>query len=505
MAFRLPRSGTGLWLTAAALATALVITTAVVLATRSGATSAHRGPLAASADPGTASPTPSATPVTFAPGAAGVGDPYFPLEGNGGYDVGHYDLALAYSPTSHRLAGTVTITATATQNLSRFDLDLSGLQVSSVTVDRAAATYSRVGQELRITPAHGLAQGVAFTTAVTYAGVPRTITGSPLVFGSPYGWQFTSDGSFVGDEPNAASTWFPSNDHPSDKATYTFRIRVPASRSVVANGDLVSRARHGKTATYVWNETKPMATYLATVDVGNWTFVHSKTSTGIPNLSAYDPALKAAVAKQRVVATTNAVTAYWAKEFGPYPFTSTGAIVDNLPAVGFSLETQTRPLYGFAPDPGTLSHELAHQWFGDSVSVATWRDIWLNEGFATFAADLWGEHTGASPSTYAVGRREWQSLPASASFWRQSIADPGRNAMFSQAVYYRGGMTLEALRHRIGDADFFRLLRTWTSDHRYGNADTAQFVALAQQVSGRNLTAFFQTWLWDKSKPATFG
>ncbi len=374
--------------------TALVITTAVVLATRGDPTPAHTGPPAAAVDPGTASPTPSATPVTFSPGAAGVGDPYFPLEGNGGYDVGHYDLALSYSPTSHRLAGTVTITATATQNLSRFDLDLSGLQVSSVSVDRTAATYSRVGQELRITPSHGLVKGVAFTTAVRYAGVPRTITGSPVVFGSPYGWQFTGDGSFVGDEPNAASTWFPSNDHPSDKATYTFRIRVPASRSVVANGDLVSRTRHGQTATYVWNETRPMATYLATIDVGNWTFVHSKTSTGIPNLTAYDPALKAAVAKQRVVATTNAVTAYWAKEFGPYPFTSTGAIVDNLPTVGFSLETQTRPLYGFAPDPGTLSHELAHQWFGDSVSVATWRDIWLNEGFATFAADLWAEHTG---------------------------------------------------------------------------------------------------------------
>ena len=205
------------------------------------------------------------------------------------------------------------------------------------------------------------------------------------------------------------------------------------------------------------------------------------------------------------MATTNAVTDYWAKKFGPYPFTSTGAIVDNLPDVGFSLETQTRPLYGFAPDPQTLSHELAHQWFGDSVSVRTWRDIWLNEGFATFAMDLWAEHTGAGASTYAVGRKVWASLPANDPFWQQSIADPGANAMFSRAVYYRGGMTLEALRHRIGDADFFRLLQTWTKQHRYGNADTAQFVALAQQVSGRNLTAFFQTWLWDKTKPATFG
>jgi aminopeptidase N len=448
---------------------------------------------------------PSAQGATrFTPGASGVGDPYFPLEGNGGYDVGHYDLDLSYAPAAHQLSGTATVTAKATQNLSRFDLDLSGMTVRAVVVNGVAASWSRSGQELRITPRTGLPKGSAFTAAVTYDGSPKTISGSPIVFGADYGWQYTPDGAFVGDEPNASRTWFPSNDHPSDKASYTFRITVPSDRAVVANGDLTSQSTQAGRTTFVWNETSPMATYLATIDIGNWTFDRSTTPSGIPNLTAYDPALRSGVVQEKVVATTNAVTDYWAKEFGPYAFSSTGAIVDNVPNVGFSLETQTRPLYGFAPDPGTLSHELAHQWFGDSVSVKTWQDIWLNEGFASFAADLWAEHTGG-PTTFANAKAIWQQIPADDPFWDQAIADPKRNTMFSDAVYTRGDLTLSALRYRIGDQDFFRLLQTWTRQHRYGNADTAEFVALAQQVSGRNLTSFFQTWLWEKSKPATFG
>jgi aminopeptidase N len=440
---------------------------------------------------------------TFRPGAAGVGDPYFPLEGNGGYDVQHYDLALSYDPAGHALSGTAAITATATQNLSRFDLDLSGLTVRSVTVNRSAARWVRSGQELRITPPAGLPKGQGFVVAVTYDGSPATIKRSPMLFGADYGWQYTTDGAFVGDEPNAASTWFPANDHPSDKATFTFRVSVPTGTAVVANGELQSHATAAGHTTYVWDETKPMATYLATVGIGHWSFVKGRTASGIPSVSAYDPALAGAVRKADIVQLTERVTDYWSQVFGPYPFTSTGAIVDNLPSVGFSLETQTRPLYGFAADTTTVSHELAHQWFGDSVSVEDWSNIWLNEGFATFASDLWAEHTGG-PSTIQAAEATWRRIPGSATFWQQAIADPGPVGLFSPAVYYRGGMTLSALRKRVGDDAFFRILRTWTQEHRYGNATTAQFVALAERVSGRQLDGFFQTWLWSQHKPKTF-
>jgi aminopeptidase N len=444
-----------------------------------------------------------ATP-SYTPGAPGVGDPYFPLEGNGGYDVGHYDLALGYAPDTHQLAGTVRIAARATQNLSRFDLDLSGMTVTKVTVDSVKAGFTRDGQELRITPRTGIRRGSAFDVAVTYGGSPQTITGSPIVFGADYGWQYTPDGAFVGDEPNAASTWFPSNDHPSDKATYTFRITVPSDRQVVANGDLLASRTKGDRRTFVWDETSPMASYLATIDIGDWTFRTGTTPDGIQETMAVDPALAGQAAQGRIFELSGDVTDFWSKEFGPYAFTSTGAIVDNVPDVGFSLETQTRPLYGFAAGAGTISHELSHQWFGDSVSVRTWRDIWLNEGFATFAAWLWTEHTGGA-STYTSALNAYNRTPATSSFWNQSIADPQRDTMFSSAVYNRGGMTLAALRHRIGDFDFFTLLNKWTAQHRYGNATTSQFVALAEKVSGTDLDSFFDTWLWQKSKPASFG
>jgi aminopeptidase N len=443
--------------------------------------------------------TPAApAPVGFSPGAPGLGDPYFPLEGNGGYEPVHYDLNLSYAPATHRLSGAATILATATQNLSRFDLDLQGLNVRRVTVAGLPASFTRDGQELVITPAFGLPAHLPFVVTVTYDGSPETIVGSPVVFGAPYGWIYTDDGAFVGCEPNAASTWFPSDDHPSRKATFTFRITVPSDRAVMANGDLLGHRTSGGHATYVWNETSPMATYLATIDIGKWQIRQGRTRAGIRETVGLDPAL--AHDASGIVASTGQVTDYWSHVFGPYAFTSTGAIVDDVPDIGYSLETQTRPLYGFAAGPGTVSHELAHQWFGDSVSVADWREIWLNEGFATFASWLWAEHTGG-PTTLQIAKDVYNTRPATSDFWNQSIADPKRDTMFSQAVYERGGMALAMLRDKIGDTDFFRLLRTWAGTHRYGNATTAEFTVLAEKISGRDLTSFFDAWLWQKSRP----
>src|SRR3954454_23956692 len=208
----------------------------------------------------------------FQPGAPGIGDPYFPLEGNGGYDVQHYDLTFSYDPATDRLDGTNKITARATQNLSRFDLDLQQLAVKSVDVNGQAATFTRDGQELVITPAAGIPDGSTFIANVRYGGVPQTIVGSPIVFGSPYGFIHTDDGAFMGDEPNATSTWIPLNDHPSDKATWTFHVTVPAGLQVIANGNLVGHTETGKKSTWVWDEPRPMANYLATADIGQWDF-----------------------------------------------------------------------------------------------------------------------------------------------------------------------------------------------------------------------------------------
>ena len=202
------------------------------------------------------------------------------------------------------------------------------------------------------------------------------------------------------------------------------------------------------------------------------------------------------------------IIAFLAGLFGPYPFTSAGSIVDDLRNLGFALENQTRPVYsrGFFEDRATagasdavVAHELAHQWVGDLVSVAGWQHIWLNEGFATYAEWLWGEHRGRETAQQRFNQNA--ARDARSAFWDVAIGTPGKDNAFSGAVYDRGAMTLHALRQTIGDDAFFRLLKDWIAAHAGGNVTIDQFTALAEQISGRDLDAFFNTWLYTKSKP----
>ncbi|MEU8590014.1 M1 family metallopeptidase [Streptomyces sp. NPDC048664] len=434
-----------------------------------------------------------------APGAPGIGDSYFPQLGNGGFDARHYDLDVAYNPDTARLDGRTTLTARATQNLSAFDLDLQKLEVTRVEVNGRRAGFSRTGDEIRVTPKGVLAKGRDFRVTVTYGGIPEPLSG-PIVFGSKYGWMKTADGVFVACEPNAASTWFPSSDHPSDKATYDIRITAPKGLTGVSNGRLVSTRDHGGQTVTHWRESRPMATYLATATIGKFDVKTGRTPAGTPIYVAIDPVL-ANSNNVDVYAVTAEATDYWSKVFGPYPFEETGAIVDDMPEAGFSLEVQSKPAYSAVRNETTIVHELAHQWFGDSVSVEHWKDIWLNEGFATYAQWLWAEHRGTA-SAHDSFLAAYNARPADNSFWQVKVADPQRDTMFASAVYNRGAMTLQALRERIGDTAFFRLLPAWTRLHRYGNANTAEFVRLAERISGQKLDDLFQKWIYTTGKPA---
>jgi aminopeptidase N len=253
-----------------------------------------------------------------------------------------------------------------------------------------------------------------------------------------------------------------------------------------------------------------MATYLATADIGKWTIKTGRTPGGIPMTVAVDPKLVGRdPAHPDPLAffwdTTGEATDLWVKQYGPYPFDSTGAIADlatyNGNTIGFSLETQTRPLYSDVRDTGTIAHELAHQWFGDELSVARWRDIWLNESFATFSQFYWnGEHGGRSLHDQAL--LIYNGHPAGDAWWNVKIADPQRDTMFHNRVYSGGAMVLQFLREKIGDEKFFALLRTWVAQHRYGNVTTEQFTALASKIAGQDLGPFFQTWIYSTGKPA---
>jgi aminopeptidase N len=427
--------------------------------------------------------------------AAASADPFFPHAGNDGYDVATYDLHLQYDPDTRELAGKATITATATKRLAVFDLDLRGLTVTRVKVDGAAATFTRKGQELVITPHVPVVSGSSFATVVSYHGVPGPVTDPD---GSPDGWIPTDDGAFVAGEPQGAPTWFPANDTPADKATYTVSMTVPKQLAAVGNGTLVSTTTANGQKTFVWSEASPMASYLATITLGR--FDITEEPGPVPIYLAVDPREAAAAAP--ALAKLPKILAFEQKLIGPYPFENVGAIVDHNAGAGYALETQTKPVFDGAPDAETLAHEIAHQWFGDSVTPSTWPDIWLNEGFATYVQWLWVDHRGGQD--IADRFHDEFSVPATNTFWcTPPAALSGPAEMFSPPVYSRGAMALYALQAEIGDPLFSQVLRKWAAKNRYGNVSTAEFEALAERVTGYDLSDTFTTWLFTPRKPGS--
>jgi aminopeptidase N len=443
-----------------------------------------------------------ASPALAARGSHGAGDSYFPHQGNGGYDVGHYDLRLSYDPGTKVLRGTARISAVTTERLSRFDLDLRrALTVSSVRVNGRAATFTqpvRLKQELVVRPAHPLAKDARFTVVVRYGGVPRKVTDPD---GSIEGWVATKDGAFVAGEPQGSPGWFPCNDTPRDKATYDIRIRVPHGLTAVANGQLVrTTSAHGWTK-FHWHNGDPMSTYLATATVGRFRVRTGTTPGGVPYYIALDP--REAKRARPVIDKLPAITDYLASLWGPYPFGSTGAIVDHAPEVGYALETQTKPIYDRAPDELTVAHEAAHMYFGDSVTLEKWRDIWLAEGFAEFSSWMWSEHSG-NETAQGFFDDLYQERAKSAVF-QPPPGRPGKAAnIFADSMYDRGAMALQALRVKLGDAVFFDLLRSWYAAHRHGNATVAGFRSFAELHTGVELTHFFDVWLVATAKPTAW-
>ena len=667
----------------------------------------------------------AAPPSPFPAGASGIGDPYYPLDGNGGYDVQHYDLKVTYVPATDQLTGEATIVAKATQNLSAFNLDFVGMRLRSLTVNGVTARTSRSGHELTVKPRTGLTNGSIFTVVARYDGVPQTLED----FGGS-GFIHTNDGAIVVGEPHVAATWFPSNDHPRDKASITFRITVPAGLEAIANGVLVSQQTSGAWSTWTWDAVEPMATYLATMAIGefevrdyqaagiqywdaidsdlmadlvgpvdpvtgsqflysqvadssykrlirtldvspggatlrfqvnrdteffwDFLFVEARTAgaddwTTLPDLNGHtsqetgncpynywglhpflehyvtpfiedpgDPstpdddfyrctptgtsgtwnaatgvsdgwetwtvqlANPTATTRQVEVAIsyasdgsvqgrgvalddvvvstgigstsfeadgnvldgwaaplagpegspTNENTwaptsslpaipglgasalvsfdrqpefiAFGAANFGPYPFSAGGGIVDNV-EVGFALENQTRPTYspGFFGGPEgndfVVVHELAHQWFGDSLAVDTWQDIWLNEGFASYAEWLWSDAQGFGTVEQIFD--DFASIPADDPFWELAIGDPGTEQLFDFPVYARGAMTLQALRREVGNGPFFKILKAWASSQANGTVTTREFIDLAESISHRDLDPLFSVWLSSGKPP----
>lgn len=440
---------------------------------------------------GTASARPPLSPVPVTPGSDGAGDPYYPTDGNGGYDVTGYQVSISYDPRDELLDGDTTITATANAELSRFHLDLDGLNVSSVEVDGVAAGVERTGShELVITPATPVAGGAAFVTRVRYDGEAEAIDDGPLGKG---GWQHTrSGGIFVAGEPHSATSWFPANDTPKDKATFRLEARVPDGWSVISNGrEEPSTSADGWT-TFRWNEPNRIATYLTTIGIEKWTFDRGTLPDGTPVVSAYAPG---AESKRQLESRLPEVLAFLTEKFGPYPQSAAGGIYLDE-SIGFSLEIQGRPIYAKWVDLPTVVHENAHHWWGNSVSVDNWADICLNECFASYATWLWDE---AKEGADLDDRFRGEVSGAGNRYWRP-LYDMGVGNEFT-AVYDKGPVALHALRRYVGDDVFNRVLREWPAAHRDGNASWPQFEGFVTERAGRDLTPFFDAWFRGSARP----
>ncbi|WP_369170282.1 M1 family metallopeptidase [Streptomyces sp. R28] len=432
------------------------------------------------------------------PGGSGVRDPYFVKAGNGGYDVTHYALDLAYDPDDRHLTGTAEITARATQDLSAFDLDLKGMDVERVGVEGRSARWSRNGQELVVRPHDELDKGETFRLTVRYSGTPETLTDPD---GSEEGWLPTADGALALGEPVGSMAWFPGNHHPSDKATYDIDVTVPEGLEAVSNGELANRTTSEGGTTFRWHTSEPMASYVAALAIGDYDISRSTTDSGLPVYVAVD---KEEADDSREVLAELPEIMDWAEEnFGPYPFSSTGAIVAGGDAADYALETQNRPVFPGAPDTELLVHELAHQWFGNSVTPKSWRDMWLNESFATYAEWLWEEDDGGDSAQetfdalYDHGEDDHEGL------WDFPPAKPTSAAHISDTpVYERGAMVLQKIRQTVGDDTFYDIVQGWAADHRHGNADTDDFTAYVEKTApDEDFDAIWEDWLYGDGKP----
>jgi aminopeptidase len=426
-------------------------------------------------------------------------DPYLPSNGDRTFSTLHYDLDLDYRVDDNHLTGRARIRLRADVPLSVVSLDLGSLRVQKVTVaGRRNIRFTRRGSKLRIRLASEVPVGTHLELDVRYAGKPRPMQGD----WGDVGWEELDDGSIVAGQPNGAPSWFPCNDRPDDKASYTITVTTDSTYHVVANGVLGDRRHRGGRTTWCFEQAEPMATYLATVQIGRYRtsmLSHTKVRQVVAAPARLHRDVDIEFARQPEM------MALFEDLFGPYPFDAYTVVVtdDDLE---IPLEAQGLSVFGANHIDGSgtyqrlVAHELAHQWFGNSLTVARWRDVWLHEGFAAYSEWLWSEHSGG-PSADRLARdhhRRLRALPQDL-----LITDPGPDLMFDDRLYKRGALTLHALRLHVGDAHFFAMLRSWVAFNRYGSVTTEDFVEHAMRSGHQpGVLALLSSWLWHRDLPS---
>ncbi|GAA1131456.1 M1 family metallopeptidase [Arthrobacter flavus] len=432
-------------------------------------------------------------------------DPYTPGHGSADWTAVHYDLDLDYRLASNRLTGRAVVTGRAagssSQLLERIELDLAGLKASRVTLSGGQVLrFTTRGSRLIVTPSEPIGGGQEFTLDIKYGGNPKPTRST----WGEVGWEELTDGVLVAGQPTGGPSWFPCNDHPSHKATYRMAVTTDANYRAICNGRLVSHTPKASRGTWVYDQPEPMATYLATVQIGRYQLERSST-TPVPQFTAAPVGLREAA--RRALTRQHEMVSAFTELFGPYPFDAyTVVVADDV--LEIPLEAQSLSILGSNhlttgwESQRLIAHELSHQWFGNSLTASAWRDIWLHEGFACYAEWLWSERSG-SLSTSQRAAEAWRGLAAEPE--DLIIGDPGGSDMFDDRVYKRGALALHALRTAAGDELFFGMLRDWTARFRHRNVSTADLIDLANAncsgVPGFDAAAILQPWLYQPELP----
>lgn len=421
-----------------------------------------------------------------------VVDATFPGLGDPRIDVVHYDLWVSADMGSPTISGraAISLAPVTAEPLDELTLDFIGPTVRSATVDGVDAAVDHVGDELVVRPAAALEPLEVVDVVITYDGSPEPRRFDAI--DTLIGWQPDDEGGwFTLSEPDGTSTWAPVNDHPSDKATWRVTLSTEAEATGISNGRLVDRIPADGRITWVWEQDRPMATYLALAAVGLYDIDERSTTGDLNVLLAFPTSLP--IDHRTGFDHFEEILAFFAGEFGPYPDDDAGAIVVPT-SLNMALETQTRPTFSrdwVAPGQvDALAHEIAHEWFGNAVTPAEWTDLWLNEGFATYAELMWQAHSSGGDLTALVNddeNRLFGSDLAPRSIEAASTFDP--------AVYGNGAKALHALRIQVGDEVFRSIVRRWFAEHSGRVVGTDDFVAIAEQESGQDLDAFFHQWL----------
>ncbi|WP_405372417.1 MULTISPECIES: M1 family metallopeptidase [unclassified Microbacterium] len=423
-------------------------------------------------------------------------DRYIPHSGDAGYRALHYDLALDYRLATNRLSAVAVIDIRAEEELRSVRFDLVGLRVGKVRVahdDRA--TFRQTDRKVKVTLSAPLAAGETARITVTYAGAPqprRTRWGL-------LGWEELEDGLIIASQPTGAPSWFPCNDLPGDKATYRVRVATDPGYAVIGSTPATT-AKSGRQVEWDFSIEAPTPTYLMTLQIGRYVD-EPMMLRDVPGHLHYPAAMTGRVRSD--FARLPEMMATFVDAFGRYPFSAYTVVVtpDDLE---IPLEAQAMAIFGANHIDGEgslerlVAHELAHQWFGNSVGLTGWQHIWLNEGFACYAEWIWSEASGG-PTAHAKAlghHARLRGLPQDL-----VLSDPGPELMFDDRVYKRGALTLHALRLTVGDAAFFEIVREWVSTFAYRAATTDDLIATAARHTALPLGGLFAAWLHRTALP----